>query len=362
VQTLQQTILDVHFLFFKPVKPSDFILNGGTTTRYVFYIYIYTYIYIYICMYVTTIIIIITIIIISTIIIIIIMISTTSVAGLVLLHQLEFIKGIERALLPLLPPDALTTDKLGLGFDQTAFVASDSPLDVKKVFDQWIERAVQRVGERARSALEAMTSATEVARLQQRVWLCCTTVTSNGGASASSSSGLSSVGYIQGDWEEACMSLLAVKRRRERAVPPAGGSADAAAASLLWSRMFRLPFMLQVERLLRESCTEVLQGARGMLLQALAQEGVDVDPVTLFATLAARKSTHFQGVDNSLSFSFEFTPSPRIFRRAEAVRSLLQEEFSDLLRDIVVPVNICLDRKSASSSLLLILNHHYHHR
>jgi hypothetical protein len=43
-------------------------------------------------------------------------------------------------------------------------------------------------------------------------------------------------------------------------------------------------------------------------------------------------------VDNSLSFSFEFTPSPRIFRRAEAVRSLLQEEFSDLLRDIVVPV------------------------
>jgi hypothetical protein len=45
-------------------------------------------------------------------------------------------------------------------------------------------------------------------------------------------------------------------------------------------------------------------------------------------------------VDNNLSFSFEFTPSPRIFRRAEAVRSLLQEEFSDLLRDIVVPVRV----------------------
>jgi hypothetical protein len=148
---------------------------------------------------------------------------------------------------------------MGLGFDQNAFLADDSPLEVKKVFDQWIERAVQRVGERARSALEAMTSATEVARLQQRVWLCCTTVTVNAPAvPMPSSAAPSSVGYIQVDWEEACMSLLAVKRRRERAVPPPG-SQDAAAASLMWSRMFRLPFMLQVERLLRESCTEVLQ-------------------------------------------------------------------------------------------------------
>jgi hypothetical protein len=35
-------------------------------------------------------------------------------------------------------------DKSGLGFDQSAFLADDSPLEVKKVFDQWIERAVQR--------------------------------------------------------------------------------------------------------------------------------------------------------------------------------------------------------------------------
>jgi hypothetical protein len=54
VQTLQQTILDVHFLFFKPAEVS--VLN-----------------------------------------------NTTTVVGLILVHQLEFIRDIERALLPLLP-------------------------------------------------------------------------------------------------------------------------------------------------------------------------------------------------------------------------------------------------------------------
>lgn len=91
----------------------------------------------------------------------------------------------------------------------------------------------------------------------------------------------------------------------------------------------------------------VLRGAKGLLLQALAQEGVTIDPVTLTASLsvaaaAARGSTSSSsgaGTGTGYVYSTLCTPSPRIFRKAEAVRCLLQEELNDLLRDIIVPVS-----------------------
>lgn len=94
----------------------------------------------------------------------------------------------------------------------------------------------------------------------------------------------------------------------------------------------------------------VLRGAKGLLLQALAQEGVAIDPVTLTASLtvasAARGPTPSSssgggsgsGSGTGYVYSTLCTPSPRIFRKAEAVRCLLQEELNDLLRDIIVPV------------------------
>ena len=218
VQILQRTILDVHLLFFKlTAVPSLPLL----------------------------------------------------VPGLVILKQLEFINDIDRTLSPLIcfMGKQITADaspkgqKKTLGFDIDAFLADDkvctAPSDIRNIFDQWIARAVLRVGESTRAALEAMDSATEVARLQQRMWLCCTTVNT----SAPSPSSISSAGGVsaaacakptQTDWEEACVELLAVKRRRTASATATGLSVDkssgagAAAASLLWSRVFRLPFMQQV--------------------------------------------------------------------------------------------------------------------
>jgi hypothetical protein len=212
VQTLQQAILDVHMLFFKPASaPSTGTAAAG---------------------------------------------ANVAVPGLVILKQLEFIGDVDRALSPLLniPPAAVvggaaTGIVKSFGFDRNAFLvdekASSSHLDIRKVFDQWIERTVQRVGERARAALEAMESATEVARLQQRVWLCCTTVTTGIVSGPSSAPSTLPEKAAQADWEEACVELLAVKRRR---AAKAETNTAAAAASLLWSRVFRLPFMLQVNR------------------------------------------------------------------------------------------------------------------
>lgn len=96
---------------------------------------------------------------------------------------------------------------------------------------------------------------------------------------------------------------------------------------------------------------EVLRSAKGLLLQSLAQEGVTVDPVSLTATLSPSPSTASAwhpssgvngtraGTGTKYSYSNVSAPSSRTFRRAEAVRSLLQEELSDLLRDVIVPVS-----------------------
>ena len=101
----------------------------------------------------------------------------------------------------------------------------------------------------------------------------------------------------------------------------------------------------------------VLRGAKGLLLLALAQEGVTIDPNTLTASLTLPTTIKHPGSSSSSSSSSSgmgagvgvgyssanlSVPSPRIFRKAEAVRCLLQEELSDLLRDIIVPVSRAL--------------------
>ena len=118
-----------------------------------------------------------------------------------------------------------------------------------------------------------MRSALEVARLQQRVWSAATLALAHPpsppqglgqglGQEEGSGMGVGSE-YTQVDWEEACTELLAtVKQRhhqRQRLAATAAssdGSGSASAGhgginpgSMLWSRVFRQPFMLQVKEL-----------------------------------------------------------------------------------------------------------------
>ena len=145
------------------------------------------------------------------------------------------------------------------------------------------------------------------------------------------------------------------------------------------SILFALSMLLlsQVERLLRESCNEVLGGARALLLHALAAEGVHLDGATLVATTyttsknqsnhhhhdsnnglglgtgtgaMAKATMEVSSTDNNSDYhdfsstmatilsshsSLCHAPSPRLFRRAEAVRQYMQDELADLLHDVV---------------------------
>lgn len=203
--------------------------------------------------------------------------------------------------------------------------------EARSVFDKWIQSAVQKVGKRSTLALEAMTSATDVARLQQRVWQCSTTVGSDENNHSQQNQQQQQLYhnekeelYTQEDWEAACTELLLPKRRR----PLGDKKSDVQASLMLWSTVFRAPFVRQVERLLRESCKAVLGRLKLQIIHALAAEGLTIDPETLTVSVGS----------NILQVASNPAPSPRIFRRTETIRSLLEAEVMDFVSDIVLPV------------------------
>ena len=302
--------------------------------------------------------------------------AATSVDGLVTLYQAQFIRDVDRALAALVSlhnsnsnsnnsnnnnnnnssssssglgsPKAASADAASVFLASVAGPGRSAGGEVRKAFDEWLAGATQRLSEWSRAALADMGSALEVARLQQRVWTCATVVPVQCDLAEGSSEAASA--QAQQEWERACAELLAAPKRR-RAVD--GDSGRTSAGTMLWSRVFRQPFVLQVERLLRESCQEVLGGAKALLLHALAGEGVLVDPHTLAASVAAGHKPTGTGTGgeanaasaappalDSLPLLLQAlcVPSPRLFRRAEAVRQFMQDEIGDLLRDVVMPV------------------------
>jgi len=275
VLIMQQTILDVHFLFFRA-------LNADSTSP--------------------------------------------SGQGLLSVYQEALLKDIEHRL------QRVMRDNKGPFFNMTAFADDNrnkcSMVEARSVFDSWVQGAVQKVGNRSNKAQEAMTSATDVARLQQRVWLCSTTVGKGVATTASGSDDQGSSqdeSYTQLDWEAACADLLLPTRRRVAA----DKKAEAAASTLLWSTVFRAPFVRQVERLLRDSCKALLSRLKAQIINALAAEGLAVDSNLLTVTPGHNALQVASGGP---------APSPRIFRRTEAIRSLFESEVTDFVADIVLPV------------------------
>lgn len=103
--------------------------------------------------------------------------------------------------------------------------------------------------------------------------------------------------------------------------------------------------MVQVERLLQQSCHSVMLRAKSQLFDALTAEGLVVDRNTLSISVLGGSSITTGGgklrtnVLNVDSESAEWISSPRVFRRAEYVRALLEEEITDMFGEIISPVN-----------------------
>ena len=91
-------------------------------------------------------------------------------------YQGDFMTDLERLMWTVLPSPSETSNTSHRPiFDKVAYITKEfgriSAVDIRRLFDDWLASAIQRVGEWSRQALERMDSAVEVALLQQKVWV-----------------------------------------------------------------------------------------------------------------------------------------------------------------------------------------------
>lgn len=251
-------------------------------------------------------------------------------------------------------------------FDTTtylAFLQNSTPagLSVKDRVNEWLSTTLRKVTERCKGVLASITNANDVAMLQQRVWRACTTISTEGGSSkqqresikaihqsstqtseASSSAASTDLlctslyQYCQSVWDTACQELLLPAngflhsshsrrgggKHKPKALTPkaSSGQLQSQSSNVLYSTVFRISFMHQVERLLSSSCADILSAVKRTVVQALQLEGITVDPTSF----SVKSISPARSVGGS---TCDGISSVRIFNVAEYIR----REFEQLL-------------------------------
>ncbi len=215
--------------------------------------------------------------------------------------------------------------------------------ELRLLFDKWLSNVILKVTNYTNQELESMVSAIDVARFQQQVWHYSTTIHGNNsdgdGISTDDTRNIyhESYRYSQNDWIIAAADLLQPKQMRRVAqtvsssvnkVLSGSESYNEDPATLLWSIAFRAPFVRQVERLLRDSSRVILENTKIQLLEMLSSEGIDIDPNTLKVNINI----------NSTSNQLAQPISSRLYYKAEKVRASLEMEITNLVADIILPV------------------------
>ncbi len=215
--------------------------------------------------------------------------------------------------------------------------------ELRLLFDKWLSIVILKVTNYTNQALESMVSAIDVARFQQQIWQYSTTIHCNtiegDNHTVDDNRNIyhESYRYNQNDWKVAAADLLQPKQIRRVAqtvsssvnkVLSGSESYNEDPATLLWSIAFRAPFVRQVERLLRDSSRVILENTKIQLLDMLTSEGIDIDPNTL------KVHINVNSANNQISQPI----SSRLYYKAEKVRASLEMEITNLVADIILPV------------------------
>lgn len=233
--------------------------------------------------------------------------------------------------------------------------------DQKKYFQKWLANVLSNVTAQCKAVLSSLSSAAEVAQLQQSVWRHCiyineeenhiatankvingstigvnkkentsnnmgkedislieatSTIKNNKGSkigiSKSNNNTNINFSYSQIQWEAASAVLLATTQQQQASISNAtateeSSSSSSIASTYLWSNAFRACFLHQVERLLKQSCNEVFLDTKHRILRALRQQGVVVDPGSLCVITAATAISENDANRNSTNFHVDDT-------------------------------------------------------
>jgi hypothetical protein len=201
--------------------------------------------------------------------------------------------------------------------------------DIKSKIKTWLQEKLSYSTEICSNLLSSLSSAVQVAQMQQVIFSHSTRIMLSQGYLSGiqhlispliSSADLST--RPNGFWLEACTELL---RKTTRKSSSGQGSDQELSSSLLWSTVFRLSFLHQVERLLYQSCEQILNNTQAEILSILELFGIDFSD-SLQPKI--RNSTVIASLDSS-----------KIFFLAESVRNRLDSDLSNLVFDVISPVS-----------------------
>jgi hypothetical protein len=228
---------------------------------------------------------------------------------------------------------------------------SDDSDNLRSQFDKWIDRVIRKVILISDRALGTMESAVDVSNLQNMVWRIATfhDNTSMRGQ------------YTLDDWKAASKTLL---------IKPGSRADISSVETMLWSSALRSPFINQVERLLRSSCFQVLSRTKEKILDNLSHSGIFINLVSNdvdidFLMRSVKKSRGLGGDndegDNDDQVKYDLVKSiesyltdpstfnriashmftdmtrplsSRIFKNAEDVRTVFEQEVLNMLSDV----------------------------
>jgi hypothetical protein len=201
---------------------------------------------------------------------------------------------------------------------------------IKSKIKTWLQEKLSYSTEICSNLLSSLSSAVQVAQIQQVIFSHSTRIMLTQGylsgiqlfiAPLISSPDLSS--RPNGFWLEACTELL--RKTTTRKSSGGQGPDQELSSTLLWSTVFRVSFLHQVERLLYQSCEQILNNTQTEIFSILELFGIDFSN-NLQPKI--RNNTVIASLDSS-----------KIFFLAESVRKRLDSDLSNLVFDVISPVS-----------------------
>lgn len=197
----------------------------------------------------------------------------------------------------------------------------------------WLQEQIKGVTEKCSALLSSLTSAMQVAQLQQQVYSSCISVASSSTAIVGTQSSLTMPNFSS-IWSDACNELLVHKSAKHKRVVTSNNSNSSQAvdtALLLWSTVFRASFLHQVERLLQKSCEDILHDVEDQIVHIMESFGLYVDLNHHQAQIVLTVRTDQRGAG-------KFT-SAKVYLLAERIRAYFDSALGKLLDDVITPVS-----------------------
>jgi hypothetical protein len=223
-----------------------------------------------------------------------------------------------------------------------------STYEIQDLLRKWLNEKLRYVTEHCSKLLSSLTSAVQVASLQQSVYIACnfpsekeennSYFTLPASDLVFSSSAVGKGLTFQSAWLESVSTLLSSgtsvnKYRQQSAFGKSKENKEkksvssSSSASYLWTTVFRVSFLKQIERLLHHSCNDILERIHHQIIWCLKSYGVEIGRDN------HRVSFHCNNAAVSPSSIGYF---------ADMMKNTFFDSLSQLLDDVITPVSLCL--------------------